>query len=65
MLPFQMTIQENAINHIAIDDKPDSEDDLLKERFNDVKSVDDFPGEVEAQGEEWHAVGLTAEGLAC
>lgn len=64
MLPLSATVREDSVHHAAIEEEPHSEDDALEEGFGDEEAVDDFPGKIEAEGEEGHAVGAADDGAA-
>ncbi|KAE8450661.1 hypothetical protein EG329_006005 [Mollisiaceae sp. DMI_Dod_QoI] len=58
MIPFFFPESKNAINHSTIEEEPDSKDDPFEWCFGDEESINGFPCEILAEGEERHAIVL-------
>ena|ERR1700722_6538592 len=59
-----LAIYNNAVDQSEIEDHPYSEDATLERRFCNIEREDYFPGEVEGERENGHAIGTRAEGGA-
>lgn len=64
MPPFEMRELEHAVEHHAVDGKPNGEHGTFERLFGYVESVHEFPSEIQGEGKERHPVGFGLEGFA-